>query len=270
MNLPVQNGHGGADRRRWLQIGLLALAVVLVGALALRWWLRVSAPTEVWIVNADLPAGTRLRAQDLDSWKVRRREVPPGAVFDRASIEGQELARPKLMGVPIVREDLARPEGAEIALAARIPSGRVLTTLRIDPNAMPYKELRQGDRLDVVAVEAAGDAPPRLLARDAWVMGYLTPPQPVEARRSRALGVDLAPPAALTSRPAGSVSILLAVHPGDAFPLAEAARAATRISVVLHGRLEVETGALLPIGAAPAGTIEVISGARRSRVTVQP
>lgn len=259
--------QGPNERRRYLQIGLLALAVLLVAILGFRQVQRWLTPQqEVWVAAADLPAGATLGGDNLKKLKLDQSALPKGAVLDARALAGRELARPKQEGQPFTRDDFAGTEREAAAIAEMVPEGRVLTTIRVPKALVPYKNLKNGDRIDVVVTSARGDDA-RVVARDAYVVGTMfnrTPAQPAQARTGLAA---LVPPPQAPRAPA-TVGLLLALHPEDAMPLSEATGGRDALRVILHGKTEVASGQLLEI---PVETpIEFIAGSKKTELTVNP
>ncbi len=261
------SGQPGNERRRYLQIGLLALALLLVAVLGFRQVQRLLTPTrEVWVASSSLPAGTTIGPENLKKMKLAESALPKGVLLDARSIAGRELARPKDPGAPFVRDDFEASDAEASAAAEMIPEGRVLATVRINKEMVPYQNLKNGDRIDLVlGGDRAGYA--RVVAHDAFLIGIIrqkTPP-PEPARTGRALMI----PTGLTERPAPStLGMVLGVHPEDALPLAQAIGSGGRLQVVLHSKTEVASGQLLELpGYQP---VELIAGSKRGNLVVTP
>jgi Flp pilus assembly protein CpaB len=262
--------QGPNERRRYLQIGLLALALLLVAVLGFRQVQRwISPQQEVWVASADLPAGATLGGTNLKKVKLAESALPKGAVLDARALAGRELARPKQEGQPFTRDDFAASGREATAIAEMVPEGRVLSTIRVPMAMVPYKNLKNGDRVDVIAVEGrrgAGDSA-RVIARDAYVVGtmYARPtPQSTAPRTGLAA---LVPPPQQPKGPS-TVGLLLGLHPEDALPLAQATGGGDTIQVVLHGKTEVASGQLLELPAQVP--VEFIAGSKKSEITVNP
>ncbi len=220
----------------------------------------------VWVAGAPLAAGTRISSQDLKLVHQRKKGLPEGALLDRAAIEDHMITRPKAEGRPFFPEDFTRPATpAPTPLAMLVPEGRVLTTLKVGRTSVPYPQLRMGDRLDLVAV-GAGDDGAYVVASNVFLIGSLAPASRPTAAKSSRLGIDPSPPKA-QKKSAGGLSLVLALHPEDVLPVAEARSAEASITVVLHGRHEVEKGELLNIKAAGPKVIELLVGGRREEMT---
>jgi SAF domain len=257
--LDSPNGSSGNNQRRYLQIGLLALALLLVAVLGFRQVQRLMTPKkEVWVASSDLPAGSTLGPQNLRRAKVAESALPKGALLDANAIAGRELARPKQAGEPFTGSDFAGSE-KEIAVAELIPEGRVLTTIRVDRRLVPYQNLKSGDRLDLVV--ANGN--PRVVAHDAYLVGRILPRPPAEPTGRS----TLIPPAPSRGNSTPStIGLILAVFPGDALPISKFAGGSLR--VVLHGKAEVASGNLIEL--PEHNPVEYIAGARRTQLVVVP
>jgi hypothetical protein len=155
------------------------------------------------------------------------------------------------------------------------PAGRVVVTLRSQGMLLPVQQLRQGDRLDIVATAVPGEERPRVVGRDAYYIGAMMAKS--QPQRRSAL-TDMVASASRKPSPAGVAGLVLAVRPQDVVPIARAEAERNRLSFALHGKNEIESGKLLDI-APPAAVrrapapqpkeIEVISGRRRERMPIQ-
>lgn len=267
------DSQNGNERRRYLQIGLLALALLLVAVLGFRQVRRWMTPTqEVWVASSSLPAGATIGAENLKRARVAETSLPQG-VLDARAIAGRELSRAKQEGEPFVRDDFTGvTEVEEAAIAEMVPEGRVLTTIRVHKELVPYKNLKSGDRVDIVSIDngGRGDGFARVIARDAYVVGTMyAKAAPPQAQRTGLAA--LIPPA--SSRGSGgspTVGLLLGLAPEDALPLAQATGSGDTIQVVLHGKAEVASGQLLELPERGAAGVEFIAGASRKRLMVTP
>jgi Flp pilus assembly protein CpaB len=178
-------------RRRPLAAALAAGAV-LAGVHEL----RPPPPAVQTVLTAarDLPAGTRLGADDVAPVDYRTGTVPSGVA--RAAV-GRVLAAPVRAGEPLTDVRFVGP-----ALAAAYP-GSVVVPVRL-PDAGMASLLRAGDRIDLVAADPQGSVA-RLVADDLTVVAL--PP-----------AVDDAAAAGLPGR-----LVVLAVPEGAREALAQAA-----------------------------------------------
>ncbi|HEX9799650.1 MAG TPA: SAF domain-containing protein [Thermoanaerobaculia bacterium] len=261
--------QGPNERRRYLQIGLLALALLLVGVLGFRQVQRWMTPQkDVWVAAADLPTGATLGSTNLKRVKMAESALPKGAMTDARALAGRELARPKQEGDPFTRADLAASETEAAAIAELVPEGRVLTTIRVPKTLVPYKNLKSGDRVDVVAIDRGGRGGfARVIARDAYIIGTMfASSSPQESAPRTGLAALVPPPQ--TPRGPSTIGLILGLHPEDAIPLAKATGTGETIQVVLHGKTEVASGELLELPVQRP--VEYIVGAKKSRLSVVP
>lgn len=265
-------GGGTGTRRRYLLLGLLSVAIILVAVLGFRQVQRVVRPQkEVWVASSALPAGTTLGPQNLRKVRIAESALPKGAIADARALAGREIARPKDEGEAFLREDFSTPAEQLPSAAEQVPEGRVLTTVRIPKAYVPYKNLKNGDRVDLISVAnsrgAAGFA--HVVARDAYFVGFI---QTIEARAPQAQSGLAALVASTAQRPKGdnSVGLILALHPEDAVPIAQAIGQRNVMQVVLHGQTEVASGQLLELPEREAAGVEFIAGTTTTRLTVTP
>jgi len=265
------DSQNGNERRRYLQIGLLALALLLVAVLGFRQIRRWVTPTqEVVVASTDLPAGATLGQDNLTTKRIAESALPRGAVLDARVIAGRELSRAKQEGEPFTRDDFAgAAEEQTVAVAEMVPEGRVLTTIRVPSGLVPYKNLKSGDRVDIVSIGGQrGSGFARVVAHDAYVVGTMyTKTRPEPERTGLAA---LVPPSNSRPRVNATVGLLLALDPEDALPLAQATAGRDSVQVVLHGRAEVASGELLELPERGAAGVEFIAGASKQRLMVNP
>jgi len=261
------SGGGGGERRRYLQIGLLALALLLVAVLGFRQVQRLISPQrEVWVAASDLEAGARIGPANVKKAKIAESALPKGALLDARAISSRELTRPKQEGEPFVRDDFASTSEETIAVAEMIPEGRVLSTVRVAKSMVPYKNLKNGDRVDLVAIDG-GFA--QVVANDAYLVGMMFPQAPPQPARVNGLAQLVASAA---QRPKGdpTMALILGLHPEDALPVAQMVGSSKMIQVVLHGTAEVATGQLLELPDRELAGVELIAGEKTTRIKVKP
>jgi len=262
-------GSGGSSsRRRYLQIGLLALALLLVAVLGFRQIQRLIKPEkEIWVASSDLPAGSTIGAQNLRKIKMAESALPKGAIADARALTGRELARPKEEGETFLRDDFATSTEQLVSAAELVPEGRVLTTVRIPKGLVPYKNLKNGDRVDLISVgstRAGGFAD--VIVRDAYVIGMIQTVEPKPAAQQQNGLAALVAQSTQRQTADPTFGLILALHPEDAVPLAQAI-GRTRLQVVLHGKTEVTAGQLLEL---PEHDVEFIAGSTKQRLVVTP
>jgi Flp pilus assembly protein CpaB len=165
---------------RRLLAGLLTAVAVASGLAAVR---PPSPGTVAMTVAAhDLAAGTRVSAADLTTTSVPPGARPDGAVADPA---GAVLAAPLRRGEPITDARLVGP-----ALTSGQP-GLVALPVRL-PDAAMAGLLESGDRIDLYAVAATGDAaaPSQEATRVAAGVPVLAVPPQHDAGSSAAAGLS--------------------------------------------------------------------------------
>jgi len=151
-----------------------------------------------------------------------------------------------------------------------VPEGRVLATIRVPMTLVPYKNLKHGDRVDVVAVDKSGGQTgfARVIARDAYIVGMMyAKPSPQASAPRTGLAALVTPPIS-NQRGPSTVGLLLGLHPEDALPLAQATSGRDTVQVVLHGKTEVASGQLLELPAQVP--VELIAGSKKTQLTVTP
>ena len=267
MNLKL-NGNGNGQSRPYLRIALLAVAVLLVGWLVYRQIDRLMGERRtVWVAASDLGEGEVVARDDLEEKRVAESRVPRGAIANAAAAVGRALSRQKPAGATLVAADFAPTNGDPRSIAGMVPAGRVLMTLRVSDRALPFPELRRGDRLDLLAVGGGGRG--GSVASDVYFLGWIRPAgDDGDEEKDTIFGIDLTPPGRTPVE--STISLLLAVRPEDVFRLARVEALRAPVSVVLHGQTEVDDGRLLEL-APPGGVkVELIAGARRESVALQP
>jgi len=267
------DSQNGNERRRYLQIGLLALALLLVAVLGFRQIRRWVTPTqEVYVASSNLPAGATIGADNLTKKRIAESALPSG-VLDARAIAGRELSRAKQEGEPFTRDDFAGAvEAQALAIAEMVPEGRVLATIRVPSGLVPYKNLKSGDRVDVVSITGErGTGFARVVAHDAYIVGTMYTKTPRTEPQRTGLAALVPPPATGNGgRVNRTIGLLLALDPEDALPLAQATAGRDAIQVVLHGRTEVARGELLELPERGAAGVEFIAGASKKRLMVNP
>jgi hypothetical protein len=263
-----------AAEKPWARIAVLAVALILVAVLLYRQVQRFRGDLEVWVATSDLAPGAEVAQGNLKSIRVRESEVPGTVLRDRSAIEGKRLARAKRAGTPFFRADFAPPDQGP-GLAGILPEGRVLVFLPLAnlPLSELVEQLRFGDRFDVVAfgpLRSGGNGAVPLV-HDGFFVGWVSERPPAEgAKKSEGLGGQIAEAlASSTGQGGGNAAqspLLLAVHPWEAMPLAEAQASGAPLSLVLHGRSEVEKGKILTLPMPRFGQVEVITGDKREKI----
>lgn len=247
---------------------LLVAAVALIGVLLYRQVSRLGGNrVPVWVAATDLRPGQPITPSLM---KLIQAPPPKGALVEQAGIVGRVLKTAKAAGQPFYSADL-EPRPVPPALATTIPVGRLMATVKVAALDLPTRELRNGDRLDIIQ---AGPNGVTMVAHDAFMMGNLTT-QGAARERNTIMGVNLAPPT--ETEPAAPVeALVLGVFPEDVFPLAAAEASGQKLKIVLHSDTEVKSGVLLtpdPPRPAPPGeglpAVEIIVGKTKETIYVR-
>ncbi len=217
-----------------------------------------------WVASTDLRAGEVIRPEFL---KLARSRDAEGSINDPRALVGKQLKVPKPKGEVFSRDELNTPPRAW--LAERVPEGRVAYTLTPRKTSIPYSQLRFGDRLDILA---RGKSGVRMVAQDVLVVGVLNPVSKKADSEAKGRGMLTAlthMPEASTGKDKEGSSMVLAVAPGQVYPLAGIGEE-EEVSLVLHGESEVNQGQLLEV--KPTIThrpVEIVNGLERSTVLVR-
>ena len=152
-------------------------------------------------------------------------------------------------------------------LATSVPEGRVVYTLPVDKQQMNYLgQLRNGDRFDVLLTERTGRV--RALATDVILIGMMRDQRPPPEPQGRAAITALTGTDPQKDKPATDMA-LLAIDPRFAFGLASAQSGAGKLSFVVHGHRDVESGNRLSVLPSSATRkVELYSGLQKKQVEV--
>jgi len=242
---------GGRTRTsgKWAMraVVLLVLAVAAAGSAAVllsRWVNRQIAlarvPTATVVVAAvDLPVGTRLAAEHLQSVEWPAASCPESAVSDAATLQGQIVAVHIVRGEAVLLDKLVSGRtGGD--LAALLPEGSRAVSVRVDDVVGVAGFIHPGDSVDVIVTmrpDEAGEAPfvSKTILQDIRVLAV---GKEVDARARQG---DRVQPATVAT---------LQVDSGQAEKLALAANRG-QILLALRGAadaLVVETRGVMPRG----------------------
>ena len=168
--------------RRFARRNRRALAAASAGlsVLGLGLALRPAVPHTqvVAVAAADMPAGHRLAAADLEQARVAAALTPPGVVPDPALLAGRVLAAPVAGGEPITTLRLVGEEGGW----QTTPGMLAVPVRAADPAAATL--LAAGQRVDLLATPMAGvdtmvgTGPPtlaRVVAEDVLILAIVEP-----------------------------------------------------------------------------------------------
>lgn len=252
----------------------IGLAVGVVGLLGYRQVSRVVRSTRpVLVAQTALAAGTVVAADQVGVVRKKQDEVPANALSSPEQAQGRKLARPKQAGDALVGDDFGTAVAKKGAsLSSQIPEGRVLTTVTIHNLTVPHQGLVRGDRIDILVsgLTLSRQRAARVVVRDAFVVGYVTPTQPKAPEATPGpFGLDLGS-LNLDKKDKPSTALLLALPPDDVIKLAEIDGAGAHITVVLHSVDEATRGEPLMVAGKPyPKTVDVIVGDSRERVIVR-
>lgn len=253
--------HGRMKGSATALVAVFVIAGILIAVLGYRQFHRFS--TELaWVASSDLKAGDIVSAQSL---KQVRTSVGDGVITNPRAVVGKRLTTSKDAGEAFYPGDLDLPPKSY--LAQHVPEGRVLYTLTPKDPSIPYGQIRKGDRLDILAKGKRGV---RMVASNVLVMGVLKSPSARKPQqKGRSMLMALAEPPSKKSKGSSGTPLILAVKPGDVYPLARVGEA-EKVSVVLHGESEVKKGELLEV--KPNVThreVEVMDGLSSKKVYVK-
>lgn len=238
---------------------IAAIFIVLAYRQSQRW--KIGA-TPVLVVNKQkLFEGTPVQIGDVRLKKVLNDRIPPNALTNINQALNRKLVREKQRGTVLIAQDLQPTSGRSptnaIKLNTLIPEGRLLASLKVKQGSVALQSLDRGDRFDIIAIDSKGT--PNIIARDAFYVGSLTGGTRVgkSSEPKNILGQEIPPPpSAVVSDPASAYVVLkLALWPKDVLPVASASGSNARISLILHGKKEQESGKALSID--PPKKVEV-------------
>lgn len=243
-------------------LAVFIAAGIMVTVLGVRQINRMTT-NEAWVTATPLKVGQVVTKDVLKRGRISKDET---GIADPRSVLGRPLVVAKAKGEPIRESDLGTPSRSW--LAQKVPAGRVLYTLTPKATSLPHSQLRNGDRLDVLAKGPAGV---RTVAMDVLLVGALVPRSNGHAQASgRGLITSLASLPGQKSTPINSgVPLVLAVEPEFVYPLA-AIGTKEEVSLVLHGQQEAVDGKSLDIRPEPKlRHVQVINGVDSSNAVVR-
>lgn len=274
-------GPWGRQEQPYLRAAVLVVAVAVLGLLVYRQVDRWRGEqVTIWVAASNLARGETVEEEDLLPLEVRAADKPEAAMIDRKNIIGAILTRALPEGAAFLAGTVRPPvPEAGPGLAGAVPAGRVLMTYTLPgfPIADLANMLRRGDRFDIFAF-GGGNTGPLHMAHDVVFLGWIRPRQAAAAadeddgigrgmveRITEAAERAEAPPAQ-----GGRASpLLLGVRPEDVRRLVWAENSGVPLSVVIHGKTEVEGGELLPFPMTRPPEVELILGAQRTKLPLQ-
>jgi len=212
-----------------------------------------------WIVSDHLQSGQIITPASLKKVRIDQEQIP-GTIQNPRQLMGKTLKVNKKAGSTIYPSDLKTKKKKSLSQA--IPTGRVLYTLEHIQKGMPYGQLSDGDRFDVVVRGRNGV---RTVARDVQLIGINYPPsKKVEDSNIKNM---LLPKKKQEANQAG-VSLVVAVRPSDVYPLASI-RASDAIAMIFHSALDVAQGTQQNIDPKQRfHNVEMVTGVNRSNIRV--
>lgn len=245
--------------------GLLFIASgMLASVLGLRQYDRVTTET-TWVASSTMEAGQVMTAADLKQGRVKSDVI---VINDPRKLLGRTLKVSKRAEDGFSAEDFEQERVIKRkSLAQQVPAGRVLYTLQLPGKAgIPYSQLRGGDRLDILVRGRSGV---RTAAVDVRLLGIIKPRGPGTRAAEDGSVLGLLPQKKSKAQSlSGATSLVLAVHPGHVYPLANISGKES-VSLVLHSALDAAVGKTLEV--TPVSTrreVEVMTGLKRSSVFV--
>ena len=237
---------------------LFAASGMLASVLGLRQFDKLSTEP-AWIVSSNLQSGQVITSGLLKQVRIDQDNLI-GTIHNPRRLMGQTLNVNKSAGSTIYPSDLKVKEKKSLSHA--IPPGRVLYTLEHIQKGMPYEQLSDGDRFDVVVRGRNGV---RTVARDVQLIGINHP----AARRVEDSGLKnmLMPKDKQASNQSG-LSLVVAVRPSDVYPLASI-RASDAIAMIFHSAHDMAQGTQYSIDPKQRfRNVEMVAGIRRTSVRV--
>lgn len=188
-----------------------------------------------------------------------------GVIVDPKAIVGRRLNTEKEAGSIFRGQDFVAD--AQPRLATSVPEGRVVYTLPIDKQQMNFLgQLRNGDRFDVLLTEKSGRV--GALATDVILIGMMRDQRPPPEPQGRSAITALTGTDPQKDKPSTDMA-LLAIDPRFAFGLASAQSGAGKLSFVVHGHRDVESGNRLSVLPSSATRkVELYSGLQKKQVEV--
>lgn len=165
---------------------------------------------KVVVATRDLPEGTLIEQEDVESVRAVEAHLPDDIVFDIGSVVGKEITADVYVGEPFHSKRLTAERTSRAA--SLVSAGMVAIAVGVDDVTGVAGGIRPGDRVDVLVIERESERARRLLS-DVRVLGtnvsgYFAPEADEEAALSQARGVT---------------AVVLELTPSDAVRLADAA-----------------------------------------------
>jgi len=237
---------------------LFAASGMIASVLGVRQFDKMST-VPAWIISSHLQSGEVITPATLKKVRIDENDIP-GSIQNPRQLMGQTLKVNKTAGSTVYPSDLKRKEKKSLSQA--IPPGRVLYTLEHLQKGLPYSQLSDGDRFDVVVRGRNGV---RTVARDVQLIGINHP----AAKKASDNGLKnmLMPKNKQIENQTG-MSLVVAVRPSDVYPLASI-RASDAISMIFHSAHDMAKGTQHNIDPKQRFRhVEMVAGVQRSSVRV--
>lgn len=241
-------------------IALFVTSGMLASLLGARQLDRISTVPSL-VLSSDILPGQVITSKLIKQGQVNYDTGLQGVQNPRVLI-GKTLAVKKRAGEAIYPEDLARVK--KVPLSHAIPEGRVLFSLKQPQTGIPVSQLNKGDRLDII-VRSRNNV--RTVATDVQLIGVLKSKSPTVKKSNDEGVMNLLKTNQASS--SSSASLVMAVKPGDVYPLASISTRDS-VSLVLHSALDIANGKQHYLGRISTHrNVEVISGLARNTVSVK-
>lgn len=237
---------------------LFTASSMLASVLGLRQFDKLTTEP-AWIISSQLESGQVITSALLEKVRIDEADIQ-GTIQNPRQLMGQTLQVNKTAGSTIYPSDL-KPKKKK-SLSHAIPAGRVLFTLEHIQKGMPYTQLSDGDRFDVVVRGRNGV---RTVARDVQLIGINHP----AAKKTADSGLKnmLLPKDKQAANQSG-MSLVVAIRPSDVYPLASIT-ASDSIAMIFHSAHDMAQGTQHSIDPKQRFRhVEMVAGVQRSSVRV--
>lgn len=237
---------------------LFTVSGMLASALGVRQYDKLSTDM-AWTISADMSAGQVITPEFLKQQRIDQDAID-GTIQNPRQLMGKTLQVNKSGGSAVFARDLKQPEKKSLSHA--IPPGRVLYTLEHLQKGLPYGQLGDGDRFDVIVKSRNGV---RTVARDVQLIGINHP----AAVKAEANGLkNMLMPKNKHAQSQAGISLVVAVRPSDVYPLASIS-ASDRVSMIFHSAYDLAQGTQQNIDPKQRfRQVEMVAGVQRSSVRV--
>lgn len=237
---------------------LFAVSGMLASVLGVRQYDKLGTET-AWTLGVDMTPGQVITPELLKQQRIDQSDIV-GTIQNPRQLMGQTLQVGKAAGSAVYAKDLKVAERKSLSYA--IPAGRVLYTLDHIQKGLPYEQLGDGDRFDVV-VRGRGGV--RTVARDVQLIGIN---RTADAKAVDQGIKDMLMPRDKKAKSGPSVSLVVAVRPSDVYPLASIS-AADSVTMIFHSAYDLAQGTQHNIDPKQRfRQVELVAGVQRSNIRV--